>query len=223
VSQLDGCVKDLEYLSEMQRMESPDYKGSNFHIVPVSGLVLSELCRMENECNTVLELWVPSEYVRRDEEQQTALHRAVAQFNVPEINRILNDGLCDVNSKDLKGWTPLHYGSVHQGGLASCLRLLEVKQIDVAFQNDGGNTALHYMAFWQVSDASMQLKYSKMLEQVITLEPRILSARNLKGETPLHNACQYGAAPTVDLLLQHKADPNIQTVYVHLLTHSLTH
>ena len=198
----------------MQRMENPDYKGSNFHIVPVSGLVLSELCRMENECNTVLELWVPSEYVRRDEEQQTALHQAVAKSNLTEVDRIITAGLCDVNSKDAKGWTPLHYGSVHQSGLACCRRLLDVKQIDVAHQNDSGNTALHYMAFWQVMDPSLRIDYERMLESLILLEPRIVSIQNAKGETPLHNACQYGALGTVELLLKHRSDPNLQTAYV---------
>lgn len=57
---MDNLVKDLQYLVEMRKMEDPDYGKNNpvsFHIVPISGLILSHFCRLENEAKTALELW----------------------------------------------------------------------------------------------------------------------------------------------------------------------
>jgi hypothetical protein len=49
----------LQYIEEMKAAESPTYGKGSFHIVPVSGLIMSIFSRFENEINTVFELWEP--------------------------------------------------------------------------------------------------------------------------------------------------------------------
>jgi len=69
-SNIDGVLKDLDYLLEMKVMEqrtqeqqrsggsaSGDGKLVMSNVVPISGLVMSSFYRLENEMNTVLELW----------------------------------------------------------------------------------------------------------------------------------------------------------------------
>ena len=61
---IDDMIKDIHYLNEMQKLEDPEYAKNNdvsFHIVPISGLVIGLLCRLENECKTVCELWEEEE------------------------------------------------------------------------------------------------------------------------------------------------------------------
>ena len=99
-------IKDLEYLDEMAKMEEPEYKSTNFHIVPVSGLVLSQLLRYQNECKTVLELWDRSE--SSELASRPALSLAVLVLDWDEVNR-LTKGAVDANAQDANGWTPLHF------------------------------------------------------------------------------------------------------------------
>ncbi|PRP85960.1 hypothetical protein PROFUN_06082 [Planoprotostelium fungivorum] len=55
-------LADLNYLSEMKRLEDERFSGEKTsaglsHIVPISGLILSKLHRIENELATVLRHW----------------------------------------------------------------------------------------------------------------------------------------------------------------------
>jgi len=66
VLQITGLCKDLDYLSEMKRLENVmDQQAQSdsttqlalTHVVPVSGLFMSCFYRLENELKTVIELW----------------------------------------------------------------------------------------------------------------------------------------------------------------------
>ena len=48
---MEGTIKDIQYLETMERLEQPDNQGleESFHIVPISGLVVSKLVRFESE------------------------------------------------------------------------------------------------------------------------------------------------------------------------------
>lgn len=48
-------VKDLKYLARMRQLETSGERVLD--VVPVSGLVLSQFYRLENELKTVIELW----------------------------------------------------------------------------------------------------------------------------------------------------------------------
>jgi hypothetical protein len=50
-AKLEGVWKDIKYLDKMQQLEDPNHQAGpeDFHIVPISGLVVSKLTRYENE------------------------------------------------------------------------------------------------------------------------------------------------------------------------------
>lgn len=51
-AKLEGVWKDIDYLTRMEQLENPDNHDptqGNFHIVPISGLVVSKLSRFQNE------------------------------------------------------------------------------------------------------------------------------------------------------------------------------
>jgi hypothetical protein len=55
---IDNTIKDLGYLSKLRAMEEDrDPANADFHIVPISGLILGTFVRYENELKTVLEVW----------------------------------------------------------------------------------------------------------------------------------------------------------------------
>ena len=56
---VQSVIEDLGLLTEMKAIEDPTYKEGqqSFHIVPVSGLAISRLARLEIELRTVLEVW----------------------------------------------------------------------------------------------------------------------------------------------------------------------
>ena len=52
----------MEYLEEMKRKENPNYKSDSFHIGPISGLIMSEFVRMQQEYKTAVDLWLPAHF-----------------------------------------------------------------------------------------------------------------------------------------------------------------
>jgi hypothetical protein len=55
--QLSSLLDDIDYLLEMQRLESAPREKS-MHIVPISGLCVGRVVRLESEMRTVVEVWV---------------------------------------------------------------------------------------------------------------------------------------------------------------------
>ena len=69
VRQINDMIKDVEYLSMMEKLEKDPAQRSNYpHIVPISGLVESSIVRLQSECRTVLEMWTPSVPVKKEPE-----------------------------------------------------------------------------------------------------------------------------------------------------------
>jgi len=59
---IDNTIKDLEYLEKLRKMETKDPANNDFHIVPISGLILGTFVRYENELKTVMEVWGKKEH-----------------------------------------------------------------------------------------------------------------------------------------------------------------
>ena len=69
-------MKDKKYIERMQRIEEKKEK-SNRDVIPISGLIISKLARLENECKSVLNLWEPTTYSKVEEEARTPIENAV--------------------------------------------------------------------------------------------------------------------------------------------------
>jgi hypothetical protein len=55
--------------------ESLDH--SRMDVIPISGLIMSKLCRIENEAKSVLDLWEANSYTKYNEDARTPLENAV--------------------------------------------------------------------------------------------------------------------------------------------------
>jgi hypothetical protein len=60
-NRIESLLKDVEYLQKIQEMENPEAQAAQqargLDVVPISGLVMSGIHRMENVLKTVLEVW----------------------------------------------------------------------------------------------------------------------------------------------------------------------
>jgi uncharacterized protein len=75
----------------------------------------------------------------RDKAKRTLLMEA-AIFKNEDIARLLVENGADVNAKELKGWSVLHFAA--QSNLPDLVKLLIEKGADINAQDDYGNTRL---------------------------------------------------------------------------------
>ncbi len=202
-------IEDLHYLIEMKNLENPIYAASKkkagvSHIVPISGLVITELMRLENEHKTVMELRETSE-ADCPGIDHLALQLAITkqQYKTTEafMNEIHNGKRFDVNWQDKKNrWTVLHCATF-EGQLNLCKELLKIPNIDVKIKNKDGNTALHYLAKYRPKDEAEQSLQIKLVKKLL-IKGAAVSLLNLSGESPLHTACLRDNVLQVQLHLE---------------------
>ena len=85
-------------------------KQKNFHIVPISSLIISRLCRLDNEHKTVLELWAPVVYSSNISNKKSSLHKAVSLNDIKLVRSLVKEmsKKQEEFKQDQLGWTPLH-------------------------------------------------------------------------------------------------------------------
>ena len=220
VKWVTDLIMDLEYLQTMIYLESEECteeeRKQHFHIVPVSGLFISVLCRMENECKTALELWAPVAYVTKPtgENERAPLYRAISSNDLRQVKLLLAQGAG--NDVDEHGWTPLHFAASRENTLKCCIALLmSQREIDVNKQNEEGNTAMHYVVRNRIENEN-SLELQLHIVQLMLKLGVDLRIKNKLGETALHTACFQGNVSVARVLLQAFADPNSITTYVSL-------
>ncbi|EGG17549.1 hypothetical protein DFA_08545 [Cavenderia fasciculata] len=226
---IEDMLSDLVYLQEMQRLE--DAKNEKvLNIVPIGGLVMNTFARLENELNTVVELWDESTEGSSEDcysdqgtttevltlkvtqkkatpslnESKSMLHVAVAADQIEKVEKILEIEWDTINNIDSNGWTPLH-SAAYSGNADICKLLLQVPTIDVNIKNRDGASVLHYFVRHPYTE--------KRKEAVLMMLEKGLDINNgtRHGETPLHSAAFKGLNDVVALLLQNGANPNSLT------------
>lgn len=116
--------------------------------------------------------------------------------NVEEIKQILADEV-DVNVRDDKNWTPLHWAST--GNNLDAVRLLLENGADPNAKNEFGYTPLH-----------MACAHGHMQVARLLIEAGADPNTRAQSRTPLHLACSNGRPAIVRLLLSHGADPGAE-------------
>lgn len=164
----------------MKRMEyDPEFaKDQRMVTVPISGLILNKLCRLENEHMTCLNVWEPTVQANAYNNLETA----VLNNDVNEVKKILENGTTYINDSDCNGLTILHLSCIHVNE-KPCLDvtyfLLNYPEIDVLLKNFCGNTAFHY--FLQICPEKLKQEfhfYNTILKQFLKSNKVLLSTKN---------------------------------------------
>ncbi len=123
----------------------------------------------------------------------TLLHHAAA-FGTREILELLLKAGADVNARNGRGSTPLHWAVSDEGKT----RLLLEKGAVINSQTDSGRTPLYLAASQSDHDSVLRLLLDKDADPNLT---------TLNGRTPLMAAAGAGELSMVKMLLEHKANP----------------
>ena len=123
----------------------------------------------------------------------TLLHHAAA-FGTKEMLEVLLKAGADVNARNGRGSTPLHWAVSDEGKT----RLLLEKGAAINSQTDSGRTPLYLAASQSDHDNVLRLLLDK------GADPNLAT---LNGRTPLMAAAGAGELPMVQMLLQRKANP----------------
>ncbi|CAH8870153.1 unnamed protein product [Trichobilharzia szidati] len=137
----------------------------------------------------------------RNSVQQTPLHLAVNQLNLPMAQCLLEEMNALPNLQDCDGDTPLHdaVSSQHTG----LVRLLLRHNPDLTILNNSGQNVLHCAAVYGSAEIT------RLLLEHCALTPWIVDEPQPDGLTALHLASLSGNLEAVDLLLQAGASPNL--------------
>ena len=155
----------------MKRMEiEPEFAvEKTLKIVPISGLVLSKICRLENECKSVLDLWEPVRIPKNSEDLRTPLENAVIKNDVKQVDHLLKGSLSYVNEQDSNGWSALHLSCSYcfnNHRLSVTEYLLQFDDINVTLINNLGNTAVHYFARMPINE-EIRPKFNDLLHKML--------------------------------------------------------
>ena len=104
------------------------------------------------------------------------LFREELESKTPHIEKIevmLESGLVDVNAKDRRGWSPLHWASANNA--IEVAKLLIERGADVDAKNVDGWTPLHWASRWN------HIEIAKLLLDA----GADVEAKEENGETPL--------------------------------------
>jgi ankyrin repeat protein len=139
----------------------------------------------------------------KDEEGNTALHKAVKSFLIQDIRTLLDQG-ADPNVKDSQGRTPLMYvgiwGDYQEEHKMEIAKLLVEKGSDVNAVDSYGDDVLTFLTAYNLP---------RITEYLISQGAKV-DHLNSNGRTALSQAAENGKIDVVRVLLQHGADPNLR-------------
>lgn len=123
--------------------------------------------------------------------EYTLLHTAVIGKNITALKYLVNNYNIDINSKDLRGSTPLHLAMYHMASRKVIDCLLSYGA-DVFAVDDYGNIPLHYLMKTNSRKRIFNLSKEKLEEQInifielFNKDKTQITARNNNGKNPLH-------------------------------------
>lgn len=115
--------------------------------------------------------------------------------NTALMNKLIKDG-ANVNIRDGKSWTPLHYAA-HEGYYGA-IEILLKNGADIEARTDFLWTPLHLAAYQKQKEAV----------KILLDTGAAVNARNCLGNTPLHNAVFQNSPEVCEILLAAGGDIN---------------
>ncbi|AVH68105.1 ankyrin repeat-containing protein (plasmid) [Nostoc sp. 'Peltigera membranacea cyanobiont' N6] len=156
--------------------------GNNSDLSVALGGAIAKGGNLNQPCDIFGEKWLPLNFLLSTDE---AL-----------VERLIQTGV-NVNAKDGKGDTPLHY----LGKSEKNARLLLSRGAKVNVRNQNGNTPLHNL-FGQKTAAVIKLLIDRGAK---------VNAKNQEQMTPLHFAANSGKADITELLISRGGDINARS------------
>jgi ankyrin repeat protein len=128
--------------------------------------------------------------------ERSPLHAAAFSGKLEVVRRLIEYDPADINARDEKGQTPLHWASIgHNFKDGSVLRLLLEHGADINARTRGGRTPFH------VATTNRSLKVLRLLLE----HGADVEAKNTKGETALQEATYRRNDEVVEFLREHGA------------------
>ena len=150
----------------------------------------------------------------RNDEGETPLHLAASSGTTDRVELFLEFG-ADVAARDLYGKTPLHKAASQ--GHRKVVEILLARGADATAGDEHGETPLHDVAMGWSRGLSASIfagegqasegEYVGTADLLIRHGARV-DARDLEGNTPLHNAAVEAHRDIAELLIEHGVDMN---------------
>ena len=130
-----------------------------------------------------------------------SIYEAAKYGDLAAIQQSLKEDKADINKRDFRGYTPLHYASKHEQPLAVEFLLKNGAAVDLA--SFYGFTSLHLAS----------ISGSLRVIPILIRNKANVNAKDNSGYTPLHYASSiYGQLEIVIMLVENGADINARTV-----------
>ncbi|KAL6049432.1 putative serine/threonine-protein kinase mkcA [Balamuthia mandrillaris] len=165
-------------------------------------LLLHELVKSNSKKDVVRQLSSGALDVNaRDQFQQTALHVAAVEGNLPLLKTLLK-AKPELDPLDTNHRTPLHCACSHMH--SKVIEYLLKQGANPSLPTKSGATALHFIC----SSGVAPDRAPKLVKMMLESKDFNIDAQDNLGQTPLHKAVKADCVEMVSLLLSHNANPN---------------
>jgi ankyrin repeat protein len=154
----------------------------------------------------------PHLVLSQDDKGWTALHEAARHAHIQVADYLLRIG-ADLNARTLNGATPLFEAEKYNGQDSTIYQYLlsmGALRLEAKARLRGGNAARHEHTLPHRLAGQGRMDE---LNQLLDLEgPKILSAKDSNGWTPLHEAARHGQVHVARFLIDHGAEVDSASV-----------
>ena len=137
-----------------------------------------------------------------DDDGQTPLAVACQRGNCFGVKRLLKSPEIDINKCDNQGSTALHEAC--ENGSKKITELLLNKRAKISVANEDDVTPLHIACHEGCTDVVSALLFHGHQQNIVR---KLVNAEDNQGSTALHYAVESGVKSTVEVILQHNANP----------------
>lgn len=164
-----------------------------------------DIDHVENILNEI-ENYDPASDKLKEGKKDSLLHRAVQYCLLPTIERVLKLKDVNVNARNGKRETPLHYAAKRDTKIHEVLKLLLRYGTNVEFLDDDGSSAFHVV----VTNPEVCL----FCLFLMTENNADINLQNKFGKTPLHCALEHGVCPTLTIKFMILFRANVKSVTI---------
>ena len=176
--------------------ETPAHIACRMNRLDVLKVILSEGINAPLKCEELNHL------------NKSLLHLACEGDAEDIVDYLIGDKICEKNSEDVDGRTPLHV-AVMRGNFSIARPLLVTKIFEYTDKDRNKNTILHYICTRQLVDSKLRSLFSEYNLKSLIKE------QNEHGYTPIHYLCENGGVEVFHFLMEHCCHEEINTALIY--------